>query len=61
MEAHAVRGLAQLEMQRGKLEEAEQLFGAVLEALQKIGDQNCAARVLQGQGELYRIQGDNKK
>ena len=58
MEAHALRGLAQLAIQRNDLELAEKLSRNAFEDLQKIGDENCAAAALRDLGEIARRQGD---
>jgi ATP/maltotriose-dependent transcriptional regulator MalT len=61
MEAHALRGLGQLAFQKDDREHMEEISLEALEALQKIGDENCVASVLRGLGEVAQIKGDYAK
>jgi tetratricopeptide (TPR) repeat protein len=61
MEGHALRGLGQLALQKDNLEEAEEIYLEALEALQKIGDDNCVASVSRGLGEVAQRKGEFDK
>jgi len=61
MEAHALKGLGQLALQKDELLRAEEILLEALEALQKIGDENCVATTLKGLGEAAQRKGDYTK
>jgi predicted ATPase/DNA-binding SARP family transcriptional activator len=52
MDAHSLRGLAQLALHEGKTKQAEILFEDALATLKKIGDDNCAARATRNLAEI---------
>ena len=58
MQAHALRGLAQLALYRDDLKLAESLFREAFEELQKIGDEYCAARATLDLAEVVQRRGD---
>ena len=58
MEAHALRGTAELTLQMDDLKHAEELFWEALEALQKIGDEFCVARSTTGLAGVAQRRGD---
>jgi tetratricopeptide (TPR) repeat protein len=61
MEAHALKGLGQLALQKDDREHMEEIYLEALEALQKIGDENCVAATLRGLGEVAQRKGDYAK
>ena len=58
MEAHAIRGLAELALNRDELTLAESLFREAFVELQKLGDENCAARAALELAEVVKRGGD---
>jgi predicted ATPase len=61
MHAHALKGLGQLALQNDDREQMETINLEALEALQKIGDENCTAFVLRCLGEVSQRKGNLRK